>query len=176
MEKNEGRTIEWQNPDSKKGGVQSSCLIAVLFLGERGGGLDGGWGGGEWVLVLCRQAVYFKLQSVVPAGEQGWDFIFSKDGTLLLQYWRMSYWATKSSKQTVSPNYKKWIEHLLLNVTSGNRISMPSVDKLYLICLLFVLERKDLIQMSIKSIFQLEGTSDCLLRRALKERKKKMEG
>ena len=53
---------------------------------------------------------------------------------------------------------------------------MPSVDKLYLICLLFVLERKDLIQMSIKSIFQLEGTSDCLLRRALKERKKKMEG
>lgn len=87
----------------------------------------------------------------------------------------MSYWATKSSKQTVSPNYKTWIEHLLLNVTAGNRISMPSVDKLYLVCLLFVLERKDLIQMSIKSILQLEGTSDCLLRRALKERKK-MEG
>lgn len=66
--------------------------------------------------------------------------------------------------------------NMLLNVTAGNRISMPSVDKLYLVCLLFVLERKDLIQMSIKSILQLEGTSDCLLRRALKERKKKMEG
>lgn len=134
-----GRINEWQNRDSKQGRVQSSCLFAVLFLRGLGKGRVG------CVLVHRQQTVYLKLQRVEPAGEQAWHFIFSRNWTLLLQYWRKSYWATQSSKQIVSPNYKNWIEHLLFSVTEGNRISTPSVVKLCLICLLSVLERKDLI-------------------------------
>lgn len=50
---------------------KAESMFNCCAISWGGRGLDGGVGGGEWVLVLCQQTVYFKLRSVVPAGEQG---------------------------------------------------------------------------------------------------------